>query len=363
MSKSNKYILLLGGTGAMGKYLVDLLHLHKDVQCYVTSRSKRTDFDNIHYLQGNALNEDFLSATLSMYHWDAIVDFMLHNDFDFARKKDLLLSSTKQYVFVSSARVYADSDEIITEESPRLLDVCTDSEYLQTDEYALSKARQENQLIDSTSSNWTIIRPSKTYGENRIQLGSMEKEDWIYDVIHGRSIVVYRDFLDKYVTFSSGLDVAKCIEVLLCNNDALRNIYNVTGDDYYKWSDILALYVEILQRAFSKSVNVKYFDNWEEWMGGTFYQVKYSTTLNRKISNQKIRELCPSLKLDDSRLGLKTTLEEFIKNPSFNLVSSGKLLQKANKTKEWPSFNEISGKKKKLKLLLMKLNLLHYVRK
>ena len=57
---------------------------------------------------------------------------------------ELMLSATEQYIFLSSSRVYAGTDSLLTEDSPRLLDVTNDKEYLKTDEYALAKAREEN---------------------------------------------------------------------------------------------------------------------------------------------------------------------------------------------------------------------------
>lgn len=42
--------------------------------------------------------------------------------------------------------MYVDSDEPITEEIPRLLDVCEDTDYLKTNEYALAKVREEDVL-------------------------------------------------------------------------------------------------------------------------------------------------------------------------------------------------------------------------
>lgn len=354
-----KYVLLLGGTGAMGQFLVELFQKRNDIMCFVTSRKQREDGPNIKYLQGNAHDEDFLNMALTLYHWDAIVDFMLYEHTEFMEKIENLLSSTSQYVYVSSARVYADSDDLISEDFPRLLDVCTDKEYLKTNEYALAKARQENVLMCSNYKNWTIIRPSKTYGKNRIQLGSQEKEDWLYDALHGRSIVVPHDILNKYVTFSSGLTVAKCLEVLLCNPKALCNVYNVTGNQYVKWGDVLSLYKSILQKHLKQNIKIKYIDTWQEWLGGSYYQVKYSTALNRRISNRKILEIAPpALLYDDALEGLKNILEDFLQNPCFDNVDSTRLLTKAKYTKEMPSFNEIKGKKKKLKLLLMKLNII-----
>ncbi len=63
--------------------------------------------------------------------------------------------------------------------SPRLVDVCTDPEYLSIDEYGMAKGREENLLRETGRTNWTIIRPYITYNSNRIQLGVYEKENWL----------------------------------------------------------------------------------------------------------------------------------------------------------------------------------------
>ena len=75
--------------------------------------------------------------------YDVIIDFMVYSTDELERRLPELLSHTGQYCFFSSSRVYAESKKPITEDSPRLLDACTDQEYLYTDEYALAKAREE----------------------------------------------------------------------------------------------------------------------------------------------------------------------------------------------------------------------------
>lgn len=60
----------------------------------------------------------------------------------------LLLEATKQYFYFSSARVYANSD-VLTEDSQRLLDSNIDLQYVQSDEYAIAKAKQEDILRNS----------------------------------------------------------------------------------------------------------------------------------------------------------------------------------------------------------------------
>ena len=71
---------------------------------------------------------------------------------EFQTRRDLILNSVGQYLFLSSARVYAQSETPLTEDSPRLLDVTTDAAYLKTTEYALEKARSENFLRDARQS-------------------------------------------------------------------------------------------------------------------------------------------------------------------------------------------------------------------
>lgn len=118
-------------------------------------------------MQGSAKDILFIRE-LCQKHWDAIIDFMVYSVEELEERIDLLLAATNQYVFISSARVYADAP-LISENSPRLLDVCRDKEYIATNEYAIAKAK--NVLFNSKYKNWTIVRPSLTYAENRLQLG------------------------------------------------------------------------------------------------------------------------------------------------------------------------------------------------
>ena len=145
-------ILLMGGTGAMGNHLVSLLK-RTDNQVVVTSRSKRADSGNISYIQGNAHELPFLHSLLKQ-KFDIIIDFMVYNTGEFKIRYKTILTACQQYIFISSSRVYADSHTPITEDSPRILDVCKDELYLKTDEYALTKARQENILFYSGFTNY-----------------------------------------------------------------------------------------------------------------------------------------------------------------------------------------------------------------
>lgn len=218
-------ILILGGTGAMGKPLVDILAEKKDAYIYVTTRSKRENRGNIKYIIGNARDDEFMKHILKIRDWDVIIDFMAYSTKEFERRYVSFLENCKQYVFISSCRVYAKSDAPITEKTDRLLDVCKDDIYLNTDEYALSKARQENLLFESRKKNFTIIRPSITYNSHRLQLGVLEKEHWLYRAMHGRTIVFSKDIADKLTAMTTGYDVALAMSNVIGEETALGEVF------------------------------------------------------------------------------------------------------------------------------------------
>lgn len=94
-------ILLLGGTGAMGMHLVQLL-TNTEHHVVVTSRRSRQGHDNITYVLGNAHDDIFLRSLLKQ-GFEVIVDFMVYNTLEFQKRYSLLLGSCEQYVFISSS--------------------------------------------------------------------------------------------------------------------------------------------------------------------------------------------------------------------------------------------------------------------
>lgn len=319
LKKNKMKILILGGTGAMGTHLVHLLS--KCHECFVTSRqNKIASQDNVHYIQGNAHNLVFLQQLLK-HKWDVIVDFMIYNTSEFEDRVNLFLSSTKQYVFISSCRVYANCEEKITENSPRLVDVCSDSDYLSTDEYALTKGRQENFLFNSKSRNWTIIRPYITYSEYRLQLGPMEKEYWLYRALDGRSIIMPKDIASKKTTLTYGLDVAAGIVAIIGKSAALGEAFHITSPNSMTWDDILSIYVNNLKTIVQKDISIKYIDTWNKRLGGGTEQVKYDRLYNREFDNSKIGRFVDVYNFKNVTVGLHDCLNTFVNDKLFKKIN------------------------------------------
>ena len=355
-------ILLLGGTGAMGVPLVDFLS-DKGNMLFVTSRKERSsDKKNVHYIVGNALDDTFLKTTLSI-HYDAIVDFMHYHPDSFKERLDILLSSTDHYFFLSSCRTYAPSNNVITEESPLLLDCVKDSHYLSTNEYALSKARCERLLNNSGFSNWTIIRPYITYNTERLQLSIFEKEGWLYRALLGHKIVFSYDLAEKKTTLTYGADVARAISILIEKKIGCGETYQITGDDFMTWNEILYIYCDTIEEKTGRRPEIVWMNNSHNisLFVGNSYKTQYDRLTDRVFDNSKILKACEgNFSFIPIKDGLKNCLSLFIEEKgNFKHINIG-LEAYLDRLSKDNSLSSIKGAKNLLKYFLVRYTPAYY---
>lgn len=344
-------ILVLGGTGAMGKHLVQLL-AEQGNKVSVTTRSSRQSSASIEYIRGNAKDDGFLFSLLA-HKWDVIVDFMVYSTPFFKQRAPKLLAATDQYIFLSSARVYADSGDPIKEDSARLLDSSGDSKFLATDEYSLAKARQENILRQSDNTNWTIIRPYITYSEQRLQLGVLEKEGWLYRALKGRTIVFSEDIASKLTTLTYGLDVAGAMAVLIGEPRALGEAYHITQREAASWREVLGVYLDVLEKHLGKRPKILLlgFDDFSRCKRAE-YQIKYDRLFNRIFDNSKIADFVDLNNFMPLEQGLIRCLEEFLEKPQFLAIDWRAEAVKDRYSGEVASLAEPGHWKQKMKYLV-----------
>lgn len=309
-------ILVLGGTGAMGVHLVQIL-ADDGYNVDVTSRKIRKDGRNVHYIQGDAHDISFIEKICINKRYHAIVDFMTYTTEHFKSCYKLYLKSTDQYFLLSTSRVYANA-ETIKESTPRLLDVVDNIEYLATDEYALKKAREEDILRNSLSDNYTIIRPYKTYSEKRLQLGSLDKETVIQRALKGHAIVVPMDIMDHITTLTYGRDVAYAIAKLIGKKEAMGETYHITADKTISWMDVLNIYKKALEEKMGKAVKIVAIPTSPELRHPIVkWQIMYDLYYDRKFDNSKIKSAVPDLQFTDPYVGLEKCVKEFLDSPSY----------------------------------------------
>ena len=291
---------------------------------------------------------------------------MIYTTEEFKLRRDILLNATSQYIFLSSSRVYADSKKAITENSPRLLDVSTDKDYLNSDEYSLAKARQENFITSSNKKNYTIIRPYITYNNQRLQLGVYEKEVWLYRALHGKTIPFSKKIAEKYTTMTYGGDVANGIAKIVGNKKTLGEVFHITSNKAMKWKDILNIYIKVFKNITGNEIKIKYIDENDMSDLGFGYQVTYDRYFERKFNNNKFEKIIGITEFMSPEDGLSKCLKEFLLNPKFQNVSYELFAKMDRMTNENMKLSEISSKKDKIKYIIYRYfppKIIYYIKK
>lgn len=352
-------VLLLGGTGAIGIHLAAVLN-QAGIHPYVTTRSEHSNHADKYFIRGNAKDTQFLSSVLSE-GWDAVVDFMNYSVDEFKERMDILLDKPKCYYFLSSSRVYADTvNKPITENSSLLIETARDPLYLASKEYGLAKAEEESMLRQSGKTNWTIFRPYMIYSENRFQLGSLEKEDWLYRVLQGKSIILHDSLVDKQTTLTYAHDAADVMSNIILEGKSNSQIYNIAGSHtcIATWGEIAEIYRDILQENLGYKIDVKYISDKQAHQlrkGVSFYQTSHDRMFYRVFDNTKTLTYKDTNAYISIREGLNMCLSKFMENPHFTFVNQAQEALLDRFTGESSNIFQIPSIKSKLVYLYYRL--------
>lgn len=286
-----KKVLVLGATGAMGRYLVPELAELGYAVTGVSLDDATFCHENVKYIQGNAFDMAFLEAILAE-GFDGIVNFMDYGKYPFADYYRLFLENTKHYIFLSTCRVYDDKEVPIKETSPRLLDSSKDEELKASNDYCIHKARDENLLLASPYDNWTVVRPATTFSTMRLQLVTLEFKHSVGRALQGKKVVLPIQAKDKPATLSWGGDVAKMIARILFKEEARREFYNVCSAEYRTWGEIAGYYHDLvgLEAVWvDKEDYLAILD--PEIKNATRWQLEYARLFHRITDNSKVLKL------------------------------------------------------------------------
>lgn len=288
-------ILVLGGTGAMGKYLVPRL-AKKGYLVDVYSLDKaESDNPNVRYFQRNCTDIEVLREILAE-GYDCIVDFLIYgsDSCTFESRYKMLLDSTKHYVYLSTYRIYADMEHPVKETSPRIIDVVRDYKLLSTNDYCLHKAKGESLLRNSEYKNYTIVRPSITFSLFRYQLVTLEAPYTVGRALNGKKVLLPKGAAEKRATLTWAGDTAKFFEAVILNPKAYGETYSFTTHENYTWREMAEIYKDICGLEYEFIDDEDYLDILAGPGGnkdGLRFQLIYDREFDRNMDNSKILAL------------------------------------------------------------------------
>ncbi|MDF2925570.1 MAG: epimerase [Paenibacillaceae bacterium] len=319
---NGKRILVLGGTGAMGVYLVPELAAmgyKVDVVSLDAIHVIESKDGDITYIQANAKDDSSLSEWMRN-KYDAIVDFMIYSTEEFSNRYKMMLANTGHYLYLSSYRVYAHSIPL-KEDSARLLDVSEDRAFLATEDYSLYKAQQEDILRDSGLPNWTIVRPAVTYSKFRYQLVTLEVDTLLYRAHNNLPVLLPKEALSVQATMSWAGDVARMLSRLVLNPATFKEAYTVSSSEHHTWGEVAQFYKEIIGLEYIAVNTQTYLDLFgPAQVAGARYQLCYDRLFDRIIDNSKILQVSGLKQTDFMPLkaGLANELLKLQKNAVCN---------------------------------------------
>lgn len=208
-------VLVIGGTRFIGVYLTKLL-VEKGHEVVLLNRGNHpAPVEGLETIVCDRTNPEALKAALANQSFDAIFD---NNGRELAHTKplaDLFKGKLKHFIYVSSAGVYAKSDQMPHKEGDAVDPNSRHKGKFHTEDYL------REQDIPFTS-----IRPVYIYGPQNYN----PLEKWFFDrVVSGRKIPIPGSGM-ALTHLGHCQDLAAAMVAVLGNAKAIGQIYNISGE-------------------------------------------------------------------------------------------------------------------------------------
>jgi nucleoside-diphosphate-sugar epimerase len=302
-------LLLVGGTGVLSTAITQEA-LKNNIDVFMINRGRRMELipESVHLLKADVKDEAKVGSLLENLYFDAVIDCICFTEKDIEYSFNLFKNKTNQYVFISSCAVYNTmACDLCEEDSPKILPVW---------KYSVDKNRCEDllkKLAHASNTNYTIIRPSVTYGNTRIPYGITPPYGYHWTIIerilNGKPIITWNNGKNR-CNITHVDDFAVGIVGLLGNQQAYNEAFNVVGDETPSWKEVLDTLSGLL------NMEIKTFDISSDYYAKEIPSKKGEILGGRSIdainSNKKIKAIVQNFKQNITlKEGLKRTIDYY----------------------------------------------------
>lgn len=283
----NKNVLLIGGGGTLGEYVSAELLKKGCAVDIICLEDKESQNENLCFFKTEASFEN-LSEFVKRKHYHGIINFIHYEEVEsYAPYHKLLTENTDHLIFLSSYRVYADTDDFVTEETPFLLDTSDDEFLLEKEKYAISKAKAEKFIRSQNAKNWTIVRPVISFSDKRFDLVVHSGRHIIDCAKKGEIIYLPKETKNLTASLDWAGNTGKIIANLLFNEKAVGEAFTISSVPGLKWGEVADIYKELIGAEF-KWVDVEEYMTLDPNMQYDPWVLKYDRLFDRRIDNSKV---------------------------------------------------------------------------
>ncbi len=210
-------ILIMGGTRFIGVYLTKILVEQGHEVVLFNRGNKPAPVAGVKQIHGDRKDPAQLTEKLSSQEFDAIFDNNGRELSDTQPLVEIFKDRVEHFIYMSSAGVYLKSDQLPHIEGDPV------------DPKSRHKGKHETEAyLSSQGVPFTAIRPTYIYGPQNYN----DLEAWFFDrIVRDRPIPIPGN--GTHITqLGHCQDLARAMSQVLGNQQAIGQIYNVSGDRY-----------------------------------------------------------------------------------------------------------------------------------
>lgn len=281
-------ILIIGGMGLIGGAISEAA-TNRQMDVMIVSRRKLEDKWlklNVKGISGNWRDDAFANSAVTD-GYDVIIDTIAFTKEQLLRSLNICDGHCKQFIFISTDSVYDKPAENVSEDEKINL------ESLKW-KYGYDKREAELELFSRErkySFQWTIVRPTLTFGDTRIPVGFASKRNTFtlcQRIINGKPIIRFDNPNSKH-TICHVSTFGSAVVGLFLNEAAYGQAYHIADDQTYTYDELFAVIEKILEKK-AQFVYVS-VNTLKKYNKGMYEEMIYDKNPTFTVDNSKIKNI------------------------------------------------------------------------
>ncbi len=235
-------ILILGGNGTIGEAVTrQLVNRGEDVTLLL--RPDRKPMHPVKVVTGDGNDEPALAALQQREKFDIVINLLIYTP-EQAEMNLRVFRDVKQLIFISTVCVHDREQAVVFNEES----VCGN----RFSSYGQNKRLAEQVFLRAAEQDGfpvTIVRPTQTYGGKKLPLSVKGGSYWgiCQRILDGKPVIVHGDGSSTWVSTYCD-DLAAGIMLLVGNDAAVGQIWQITSDEVLSWDQMYRILGEELGR-------------------------------------------------------------------------------------------------------------------
>ena len=242
-----KKVLILGGNQFLGKHISDKL-IEEEYQVYVFNRGTRKNSPKAIHLKGDRNSKKDLQKLLDTHKFEAVIDVSSYEPDQIKMSLEALKGKYGKYIFISSASVYENINELPVRENDEI------GGNLVWGDYALNKFLCEKFLekfSEENASDFIIFRPFYIFGPEN----NLDREIYFFNRILDEK-PIFIPSKETTIQFGYVKDLANNIFKAIENDDFNNNIFNISGNEHINFKEMINVMEEVVgKKAIIKEID------------------------------------------------------------------------------------------------------------